>query len=265
MKIKNIYRNTLLILTGLVFILVPCSYKAQAQGSAYCVIDPENNAVLDQSNMNLKLEMASTTKIMTAIIALENIPSDLSVSIKRSYTMIEGSSMNLREGEIYTVEDLLYGLMLSSGNDAAIALSCAVAGSEEMFVEMMNDKAKELGLQNTSFKNPHGLHHKDHYTSAYDLAVLCSYAMNNAKFREIVSTESKIITQLSSNTSRTIYNKNRFLESFDGADGIKIGYTTNAGRCLCASAIRNGRRIICVLLNEYDWFNKAEILLDKQF
>ena len=265
MKIKNIYKKSFLLLACLVFGFSLFSDSAKAQGSAYCVMDTVNNEVLDQNNMDLKLEMASTTKIMTAIITLENIPTDIAVRIKRSDTMVEGSSMYLHENEVYTVEDLLYGLMLVSGNDAAIALARAVAGSQEQFVEMMNEKAGELGLRNTNFKNPHGLHHEEHYTSAYDLAVICSYAMNNETFRRIVSTENKTITQLKSNTKRTIYNKNRFLESCDGADGIKIGYTTKAGRCLCASVTRNGRRIICVLLNEYDWFNKAEILLNKQF
>ncbi len=266
MKIRNIFNksvNAFIIIIFAVFVFTGSA--AKAQGSAYCVIDTDGNTVLDQENMHQKLEMASTTKIMTAIIVLENIPLEFTVRINRASTNVEGSSMYLKENDVYTVEDLLYGLMLVSGNDAAVALAYAVGGTVNNFVKMMNEKAIELGLKNTSFQNPHGLHHKEHYTTAYDLARLCAYAMKNDEFTRIVSSHSKKIIERRSGQVKIINNKNKFLDNFEGADGIKIGYTTNSGRCLCASATRNGKRLICVILNHRDWFEKAEYLLNKQF
>jgi D-alanyl-D-alanine carboxypeptidase (penicillin-binding protein 5/6) len=190
---------------------------------------------------------------------------DQTIKIDGASCKVDGSSMYLKQNELYSVEDLLYGLMLASGNDAAVALANAVAGSCDSFVKLMNDKAAELNLKNTNYCNPHGLHNKHHSSSAYDLTILCSYAMQNDDFYKIVSRKSKIVTELNSNTSRTIYNKNKFINMLEGADGIKIGYTTDAGRCLCASATKEDRRLICVILNYHNWFNMAVNLLNKYF
>lgn len=173
--------------------------------------------------------------------------------------------MYLRAGDVYTLEDLLLGMMLVSGNDAALAVARTVAGSEASFVRLMNEKAQEIGMCDTHFDNPHGLHSQQHYTSAYDLALLCGYAMQNAEFCRIVSCKSAGIKELTSGETRVMVNKNRFIYAFEGADGIKIGYTRRAGRCLCASAGRDGKRMICVLLNDADWFASAAELLEGAF
>lgn len=268
MKTKTTHSYKIKLLAILLIPLVwlaPIPKADAARGSAYCLIDASDNTVLKQSNSNTRLPMASTTKVMTAILALENIPIDYIINVKKEYTGIEGSSMYLREGDRYTVYDVLCGLMMVSGNDAAVALACSVAGSEEAFVDLMNQKAAELGLRNTHFTNPHGLHNSDHYTTAYDLAVICSYAMKNEQFAEIVGrTESKIIERKANNV-RILYNKNKFLTRYDGANGIKIGYTKDAGRCLCAGAERDGRQLICVILNDSNWFNTAMYLMDNEF
>lgn len=258
-----IYKAISLCICIVLFASLPL--YADAQGTSYCVINAETLEVLEQSDMHKRLEMASTTKIMTAIVVLENIPIDQTVEILDEYCAVEGSSMHLRSGEIYSVKDLLMGLMLCSGNDAAIALACAVAGSASAFVRIMNEKARQLKLEDTSYNNPHGLHDKHHFTSAYDLAILCSYAMRNSEFCSIVSSKKAVITDLNSQKTRTVYNKNKFLDMLEGADGIKIGYTTKAGRCLCASASKGEKRLICVIINHYDWFDKAVYLLKKYF
>ena len=205
----------------------------------------------------MRMEMASTTKEMTALVALENAPLSLTVRITRAEAGTEGSSMYLRAGDVYTLEDLLLGMMLVSGNDAALAVARTVAGSEASFVR--------LGMCDTHFDNPHGLHSQQHYTSAYDLALLCGYAMQNAEFCRIVGCKSAGIKELTRGETRVMVNKNRFIYAFEGADGIKIGYTRRAGRCLCASAGRDGKRMICVLLNDADWFASAAELLEEAF
>lgn len=263
MRKKRIIKATSLLMCML--ILIFCTTCVQAQGSAYCVMDADTLEILEGCDEDLKLEMASTTKIMTAIIVLENIPLDETVVIEHDHCNVEGSSMYLKVGERYNVEDLLYGLMLVSGNDAALALADAVAGSCEGFVKMMNEKAEELCLKNTRYCNPHGLHSTHHYTTAYDLSLLCAYAMKNDDFLSIVSSKCATINELNDNKSRIIHNKNKFLNMMEGADGIKIGYTTKAGRCLCASVSKDGKRLICVILNHYNWFDMAVHLFNKYF
>ncbi len=211
------------------------------------------------------MPMASTTKVMTAIVVIENAPLDMTVKVPAQAVGIEGSSVYLKKDDIYTVKDLLYALMLASANDAAVALAIKVGGSVENFVSLMNEKARELGLKDTNFTNPHGLHNRDHYTTPYDLAVICSYAMKNEVFRELAAAKSVKIRQLGDNTEKTVRNKNKFIYTFEGATGIKIGYTKNAGRCLCASAKRNGTELICVVLNDGNWFNVAADLLKDCF
>lgn len=261
---KTIFKTGTAAVIALLIVCLTVPAFAQS-GSSYCVIDGSDNTVVKQSNANMRLEMASTTKVMTALVVLENIPSEMTVRIKKEYTGVEGSSMYLKAGEVYTVHDLLCGLMLVSGNDAAVALACATAGSVEGFVGLMNEKAGQLGLKNTHFTNPHGLHDQGHYTSAYDLAVICAAAMQNDEFAGIVGSKEAHVTELHSRERRIIYNKNRFLSRFEGADGIKIGYTKNAGRCLCASASRGGKRYICVIINDPNWFSTAAYLLGDLF
>lgn len=244
-----------------------CCYRketAQAEGdkSGYVVIEASSNRVLKSHNEHLSMPMASTTKAMTALIVIENARLDDVVTVPQEAVGIEGSSIYLKKGEKISVKDLLYGLMLRSGNDSAVALAIHTAGSVDKFVKLMNDKAKALGLKNTCFQNPHGLSAKGHYTSAYDLAIITSEAFKNPVFKEIVSTKMHIVQGESKEDTRYFANKNRILYSYDGANGVKTGYTTEAGRCLIASSERNGMQVIAVALNYYNYFELCASLMD---
>lgn len=231
-------------------------------GSSYIVIEATSGRILKGSNVTARLPMASTTKAMTAIVAIEHADINDEVIVPKCAVGIEGSSIYLKEGEKFTLKELLYGLMLRSGNDSAVAIATHVGGSVEGFVEMMNDKVSELGLTNTHFVNPHGLSAKDHYTSAYDLAMISAYAMNNPVFKEIVSTKAITIKRDGEDETRYFANKNRILYSYEGANGVKTGYTKEAGRCLIASSERDGMQVIAVALNVYDYFNVCAELMD---
>ena len=190
--------------------------------------------------------MASTTKIMTAIVVLENSNLKDIVTISKKAANTSGSCLEINTGDKISVNDLLYGLMLRSGNDAAVALAEYVGGSVEGFATLMNKKAKELNLENTNFVTPHGLDNENHYTTAYELAVLTDYALNNKQFSKIVNT--KKTTIYISGVPREIANTNELLGNLKGVDGVKTGYTGNAMRCLVTSCTRNGNQIITVVL-----------------
>ena len=226
--------------------------------------EPVTNRILYEKNAEQKLPMASTTKIITAITAIENGNlSDVITTSKRAAD-VEGSSVWLCEGEKQTLENLLYGLMLSSGNDAAIAIAEHIGGYDK-FVEMMNNTAKKAGAVNTSLKNPNGLDEEGHYTTALDMALISAYAMKNQKFREIVSTKEKVIPWEGHNWGRTLKNHNKLLRIYEGANGIKTGFTKKDGRCLVSSAERNGVMLICVTLNAPNDWNDHKTLLDMGF
>ncbi len=210
--------------------------------TASIVMDMKSGRVLYEKNAYTRKAMASTTKIMTAILALEkgNLEDDVTVS-KRA-AMIGGSRVNLVQGEVFKLKDLLYGLMLNSGNDAAIAIAEHIGGTVEDFVDLMNRKAQDLELADTSFRSPHGLDADGHYTTAYDLARLSAYALKNPLFSKIVSTKSITLPRLG------LYNTNDMLWYYPGADGVKTGFTGKAGRCLVTSVTRNDWRIISVVL-----------------
>jgi D-alanyl-D-alanine carboxypeptidase (penicillin-binding protein 5/6) len=208
--------------------------------------------------------MASTTKIATAITVIENCTNlDEEFVIDDRAVGVEGSSIYLKKGERQTVRNLLYGLMLQSGNDCAVALALKVGGSVENFANMMNKIALKVGAGNTNFTNPHGLHDDDHYTTAYDLALISAYAMKNSIFRDIVSTKQMRI--VSDDRERILVNKNKILSTLEGGDGVKTGYTKKAGRCLVSSATRNGMNVICVVLNCYDMFDRSRSLIEDAF
>lgn len=236
---------------------------ASADSGAEIVMEVYSKRVLSGKNIDARMPMASTTKAMTALVVIENNP-DLQklITIPKAVVGIEGSSIYLKEGEKLTIKELLYGLMLRSGNDSAVALAIATSGSVEKFVELMNDKAKSLGLVNTNFVNPHGLHDKNHYTSAYDLAVIASEGMKNEIFRQIVSTKFYTVERENDDEKRYFANKNRILYSYQGANGVKTGYTTDAGRCLIAASERAGMQVVAVALDCYDYFNKCAELMD---
>ena len=238
--------------------------NAQAvSASAYTVIEKSSGRILYESNGNKRMAMASTTKVMTAILVIENLDLYKVYDIPDEAVGIEGSSIYLKKGEKLTGEELLYGLMMASGNDAAYALAILTSGSSEDFIALMNEKARELKLNDTHFEDPCGLKSENHYTTSNDLARLCAYVMNNDIFKKVVSTKNYQIGE--GENLRYLYNKNRILGELEGGDGIKTGYTRNAGRCLCSSATRNGVQVICVVLNDYNWFNDSKALLNKAF
>ena len=223
------------------------------------LMDAVTGRVLYERNANEQSLVASTTKIMTALVVCEHCNVLDRVRIPAEAVGIEGSSLYLREGEVLTVQDLLYGLMLHSGNDAAVALAIYCGGTVEGFAELMNDKARALGLENTHFVNPHGLDAAEHYSTASDLAVLAAYAMEDPIFRQTVST--KTVTA----GERSLRNHNKLLWQVDGAEGVKTGFTKAAGRILVSSASRNGRRLVAVTINAPDDWNDHAQLLEEGF
>ncbi|HHU23172.1 MAG TPA: D-alanyl-D-alanine carboxypeptidase [Clostridiales bacterium] len=227
--------------------------------SSVILFHPDSETVLYEQNADERSLVASTTKIMTALLVLEHCDLGEKVTVEPEHTLVEGSSMYLKAGEEYTVCDLLHGLMLASGNDAALALACHVGGSVEGFARLMNQKAEELGLQNSSFENPHGLDGKNHYSSARDLAIITAAAMEDETFCKIVSTRSYTVGEL------TYYNNNKLLRDYEGAIGVKTGYTMKAGRSLVSAAERNGMRLICVTLNDPDDWRDHMALYDWAF
>lgn len=229
--------------------LFPCRVSAVSTSAASSIlVDVNSGRVLYEHNADAKMLIASTTKIMTALVALrEGKPSDV-VTVKREATLTEGSSMYLREGEELTLESLLYGLLLSSGNDAAVAIADHVGGSQEGFVALMNETARELGMENSSFANPNGLDHERHYSTARDMARLACAAVKDETLMRIASTRTVTIG------GRTMTNHNKLLTYMDGCIGLKTGYTRAAGRTLVSCAERDGQRLVAVTLQDgNDW------------
>ncbi len=203
-------------------------------------------------NADERLPMASTTKIMTALVAIEHCDIGKEVSVVPEACGVEGSSIYLTAGEVLTLEDLLYALMLESANDAAAAIACEVGGSLADFAVMMNETAERLGLDNTHFMNPHGLDDAEHYTTASDLARLTDYALNNETFAKIVSTYKKTIPLRGDEGVRLLLNHNRLLKQYDDVIGVKTGFTKRSGRCLVSAAQRDGLTMVAVTLNAPD-------------
>ncbi|MGI5908365.1 MAG: D-alanyl-D-alanine carboxypeptidase family protein [Christensenellales bacterium] len=265
-------RKTIRCILAIVMVLciitaMPPPAKAapeEATSSAAVVLETGTNRVLFESNPDAQMPMASTTKIMTALVALEHGNLDDKVVIPREAVGIEGSSIYLKEGEVLSLEQLLYGLMLSSGNDVAVAVACHVGGSVEGFVDMMNTKAMKIGAENTCFTNPNGLHDDNHYTTAYDLALITSCALKNPEFQRICSTQYKEIPG-PEGTPRTLKNKNKLLWQYEGGNGVKTGYTKAAGKCLVASAKREDMQVVCVVLNSSSMFIQSMALMDEAF
>lgn len=240
------------------FLVLLCGRAGAMSAQSAVVIDADTGEVRYEHNADAVLPMASTTKIMTAIVAIEQGDIDRTYTIKPEYTQTEGSSMYLKPGETVSIRDTLYGLILMSGNDAALAIA-GECGGQEAFVQAMNDKAEALGLTNTHFENPNGLDGEIHHTTARELAKLTAYALQNPDFREIVST--KNITC----AGRTMVNHNKMLSLYEGAIGVKTGYTKKCGRCLVSAAERNGRTLIAVTLNDPDDWSDHCTMLDEAF
>lgn len=232
---------------------------------AFALIDANSGRVIMSSNADIRLPMASTTKIMTGFLAVESGKLDEEFTVSADAIKIEGSSMGLKANEKITLRELTYGLMLESGNDAANVIACCVAGSIGDFVNLMNDKAEELGLHDTHFCNPSGLSNEDHYTTAKDLAELTCVAMQNPEFEKIVSTQKIRVSYDGIKNGRYLSNHNKLLSSYEGAIGVKTGFTKKSGRCLVSCAERNGVKLIVTTLNcPDDWQDHTE-LLDEGF
>ncbi len=236
-----------------------------AVSQSVMLMEKTSGRVLYEQNAYQRRPMASTTKIMTALVVIEQGDLDREVAVDAKAVGIEGSSIYLSAGERLTIRQLLYGLMLQSGNDSAVALAIATAGSVESFAEMMNQKAEALGLTDTHFDNPHGLDSQTHYTTAYDLAVIACKAMQNNDFREIVGCQKISIPWKDHDYDRLLINKNKMLHMLDGATGIKTGYTKKSGRCLVSSCLRDGMEIICVVLNCPPMWEVSCNLLNEMF
>ena len=241
-----------------VALLVPLETAAVSARCAY-VLDAISGRELFSRNADQRSLIASTTKIMTALVVSEQCNVLDRMRVPKEAVGIEGSSMYLKEGEILTIQELLYGLMLSSGNDAAVALAIYCGGTVEGFAELMNDKARNLGLSGTHFENPNGLDSPGHYSTARDLAVLAAYAMKNPIFYKTVSAKNVRVGE------RTLTNHNKLLWKLEGADGVKTGFTKAAGRILVSSATRQGRRIIGVTIDAPDDWNDHCLLLNEGF
>ena len=233
-----------------------------SQGVSEIVMETNSKRILYQKNIHEKKYMASTTKILTAICVIENIDVDKEITITSKTIGVEGSSIYLEEGEKLTIKHLLYGLMLRSGNDCAETLAVACSGSIKEFASLMNNTAKKIGANNSNFVNPHGLHDENHYTTAYDLALISCYAMKNKTFKEIVSTKKIEIPFTTRNYNRVLINKNKMLKEFEGSTGIKTGYTKKAGRCLVSSCVKDGLELVSVVLNCPPMFERSKELLN---
>lgn len=255
----------LLLLFGSIFqniTAVKGNNDVLASAKAMAVVEANTNTILYSHNKDLRLPMASLTKIITAIVVIENSDNlDELVDIADESVGIEGTSIYLTKGEEMTIRELLLGLMLASGNDSAMALAYHIAGSEESFVGLMNDFVQRIGAENTHVVNPHGLDADDHFTTAFDLAIITSYALKNDDFREIVSTKRATIRGNDKVEARYLKHKNKLLFSDENCIGVKTGFTDNAGRCLVhATKQDNGMEIVTVLLNCGPMFEEADRL-----
>lgn len=243
--------------------------KTEQSSSAKSMIVIESNTgkILYSKNEFEKLPMASTTKIITAITVIENCDDlDKIITIPKVATNVEGSSIYLKPDEKLSIRQLLYGLMLQSGNDAGLTLALEIGdGKVENFAELMNQTAIKCGAKDSHFVTPHGLDDKEHYTTAYDLAKITAYALKNETFKEIVSTKSYIIPATEKYQTRNLINKNKLLSGLDGCIGVKTGYTSRAGRCLVTACERNGMQVVCVVLNCRPMFEESAELINKAY
>ncbi len=245
---------------ALVLTLCPVTDAVSANAASAILMDADSGRILYEDDIHQPRLIASITKLMTALVAVEQ-GGDLEqlVTIRPEWTGIEGSSIYLKPGEQLTLKALLYGLLLQSGNDAAMAVACHVAGDVASFVALMNEKAAELGMTNSSFANPSGLNDDRHYSTAYDMALLACACLENETVAAICATRSITVGE------RTFHNHNKLLSRYDGCIGMKTGYTERAGRTLVSAARRNGQTLVCVTLNDGDDWNDHEKLFDYGF
>ena len=252
-------RRLLLVTLTMLLLVLALPIRVSASGetphvsaASYLLMDADSGQILAESNANVRRPMASTTKIMTALVVLETLPLDTVVTVDARAVGVEGSSVYLFAGERITVRTLLYALLLSSANDAAVALALACDNSVEAFAARMNARAKALSLHDTQFCNPNGLHDEEHYTTARDLATLTKAALENDEFAKIVTTRRYVAPQNGTDATRLFLNHNKLLRTLDGCVGVKTGYTRAAGRCLVSASEREGLTLIAVTLSAPD-------------
>lgn len=248
-------KRLIALISALIFCIVPLSVDAVSDSAkASVVINGENGEIIYSKNADARLSMASTTKIMTGLLLCEYGNFDKEITVSADMLRVEGSSMGLLPGDRVTLHDLLYGLMLASGNDAANVIATVVGGSVDGFVKLMNNRARAMGLQNTSFATPSGLDTETHYTTAYELAIIAMHAMENEAFAKAVSTKKATLNYGNPPYRRTLTNHNKLLDMMNGAVGIKTGFTKKSGRCLVSAVEGDGKLVITVTLNDpNDW------------
>lgn len=236
--------------------------KADAiSAKAAVVINGDTGEILFSRNANERLPMASTTKIMTALLLCEKADLNKTIVTTKEMVTVEGSSMGLQIGDTVSFHDLLYGMMLASGNDAANTTAIAISGSVGEFVKLMNNKASELGLKDTHFETPSGLDGKEHYTTAYELALIAKYALQNEEFAKAASSESATLCYGNPPYKRTLTNHNKLLKAYDDIIGVKTGFTKKSGRCLVSASKKDGKFVIAVTLNDpNDWADHRALL-----
>lgn len=251
---------SVVVITGIILSVDMPKAKA-VSARAYALIDQNSGRIILSCNADAKMPMASTTKIMTGLIAVESGRLDETITVPGEAIRVEGSSMGLVADEKITLREVVYGLMLESGNDAANTIAYVLAGSTGDFAKLMNARAIKIGLKNTHFCNPSGLSNPDHYTTAHDLATLAGVAMKNEEFAKIVSTQKIKVSYNGMKNGRTLSNHNRLLSSYNGALGVKTGFTKKSGRCLVSCAKRNDVELVVATLNDpNDWRDHAELL-----
>jgi len=260
----------LLLCVCLLWVSLPLASHAETappsvSAKSAVLIEAQSGCVVFGRNETLRLPMASTTKIMTALVALELAAPDTQISVDSRAVGVEGSSIYLTEGEALTLEQLLYALLLESANDAAVAIAIGLSGSVESFAKCMNDKATALGLTSTHFENPHGLDGEEHYTTAYELALIAQAMLTNDLLRTIVSTRKTTIPHAGTDGVRLLVNHNKLLRLYDGCIGVKTGFTKKSGRCLVSAAERDGVTLIAVTLDAPDDWNDHSALFDYGF
>lgn len=247
------------------------SVKADAMAdsaASACLMNAVTGEIVFEKDADTKRPMASTTKIMTLLVAIEKSNPEDIVTVAKEAVLEEGSSAYIEAGAKIKMKDLWYGLMLNSGNDAAVAIAYHISGGKEAFAEEMNAEAKKIGADNTSFKNPNGLDAEGHYTTARDLALITQYALTKEQFAEVVATKQyTAVYTRADGTERSIeyINHNRLLREFDGCIGVKTGYTKADGRCLVSAAKRDGAAYIAVTLNDPNDWNDHKAMLEMGF
>ena len=264
---KRIFAIVVLVCIG----VMPLTVLSNAEGGlalsadSAILINADTGEVVYEKNAHKQRGIASTTKIMTSVLLLENKALSDEVTVKDEDVRIEGTSVGLKENDVVSCEVLLKAMLLESGNDAANVTATAISGSIEDFAILMNEKAKALGMNNTSFRNPSGLTEKNHYSTAYDMALLTRYAIKNSDFRSVCSLKQARVSYGNPSYERSFTNHNKLLDSYEGVFGVKTGFTKASGRCLVSACERNGVTLIAVTLKAPDDWNDHKRLYDYGF